>query len=487
MVNGGRGQSEVIGTALLLGITIISIALIVSIAGSALDSAQDTTNLESAEHAMSQLDSRAALVALGRTESQSVAMGRARDGSYRVDEDAGWLNITHVNYTGTDNHPIYNGTLGAIIYEHDGRTVAYQGGGVWRTDSDEGSVLVSPPEFHYRGETLTIPIIQVRSADGVGGASGDVTARLQRDTTSEPIYPHQTEIYPNGESYSNPIQNGSLRVTVHSRYYDAWGSFFRTRTEGTVTIDHSNETAIVELTVPSVEGQFDMPLDGDTLTLRGVGGKHAVTDLNFTLAPDDSDSASFSNLKWSVYAEDGSKNLELHIRGSGNPGCGDYVQGTVYYTDGSGTYEGWKNDTAFPVVCQDWDDDGDTEARVVANWSETTNFEYTSLSNSDLLEFSPSGSLKDPATFDHHENTVSWEPVTYNAGDQAWVNGTVSHYAAFFDPTLELTVSDSGGGGGASGSVNEGSSSGTVYFGGAGDTFVTYVHATENRVNVTLS
>ena len=487
MMKGGRGQSEVIGTALLLGITIISIALIVSIAGSALDSTQDTTNLESAEHAMSQLDSRAALVALGRTESQSVAMGRARDGSYRVDEDAGWIRITHLNQTPGNDVEIYNGTLGAMIYEHDGRTVAYQGGGVWRTDSDEGSVLVSPPEFHYRGETLTIPIIQVRSPNGAGSASGDVTARLQRDTTSKPIYPHETATYPNGESYSNPIQNGSLRVTVHSRYYEAWGTFFDTRTEGEVTVDHDNRTAVVELVVPSVEGRFDMPLDGDVLTLRGVGGKHAVTDLNLTLSPDDSDSASFSNLKWSVYAEDGSKKLELHIRGGGNPGCGDHVKGTVYYTDGSGTYQGWKNDSAFPVVCQDWDGDGDDEARVVANWSKPIDFEYTSLSNSDLHEFSPSGSLQDPVTFDQHENTVAWEPVTYTTGDQAPVNGTVSHYAGFFDPKLELTVSDSGGGGGASGSVNEESSSGTVHFGGAGDTFVTYVHATENRVNVTLT
>ena len=487
MVNGGRGQSEVIGTALLLGITILSIALIVSIAGSALDSTQDTTNLESAEHAMSQLDSRAALVALGRTESQSVAMGRARDGSYRVDEDAGWIRITHVNQTPGNNVEIYNGTLGAMIYEHDGRSVAYQGGGVWRTDSDEGSVLVSPPEFHYRGETLTIPIIQVRSPNGAGSASGDVTARLQRDTTSAPIYPHETELYPNNEPYSNPIQNGSLRVTVHSQYYDAWGTFFDTRTEGEVSIDDDNETAVVELVVPSVEGQFDMPLDGDTLTLRGVGGKHAVTDLNLTLSPDDSDSASFSNLKWSVYAEDGSQKLELHIRGGGNPGCDDYVQGTVYYTDGSGTYEGWKNESAFPVVCQDWNGDGDNEARVVANWSKPIDFNYTSLSNSDLHEFNPSGSLKDPAKFDHHPEDSGQEYHPGSPEDQEQVNFTVSHYAGFFDPKLEFTVSDSGGGGGASGSVNEDASSGTVYFGGAGDTFVTYVHATENRVNVTLT
>lgn len=485
---GPRGQSEVLGTALLLGITVISIALIVSIAGTALDSTRDTTNVESTAHAMSQLDSRAALVALGRTDSQSVSMGRAREGTYTVDEGAGWLRITHLNHTGTSDHELYNETLGAIIYEHDDRRIAYQGGGVWRSDGDSGSIMISPPEFHYRGETLTIPIIQVRSPTGAGSASGDVTARIQRDYTSAHIYPNSSATYPiTGNPYRNPIQNGSVQVTVQSQYYEAWGTFFRTRTDGNVTIDHANRTARVRLVVPSVEGEFSMPLDGDTLVLRGVGGQHAVTDLNLTIAPDDADSAQFSNLKWSLYAEEGSQQFELHIRGGGNPGCGDRVQGTVYYSEGGGTYQGWKNDTAFPVVCKDWDGDGDTEARVVANWTEPMDFEYTSLSNSDLLEFNPGGSLEDPVTFDEHSGTVTWEPTTFTAGDPALLNGTVSHYAGFFDPSLEFTVSDSGGGGGASGSVNEDVSSGTVHYGGAGDTFVTYIHATENRINVTVT
>lgn len=481
---GERGQSEVVGTALILGITIISIALVVAIAGAALDDTRNTTDIESTEHAMSQLDSRAALVALGRTDSQTVAMGRARSGTYTIDEDAGWLRITHHNYTPGSDEVLYEGTLGAILYEYEGRTIAYQGGGVWRSDGGNGSVLVSPPEFHYRRDTLTIPVIQVRNA-GPASVSGGVTVRLQSSGHASAVFPNSSKKYPNGDIYENAIDNGSVTVSVHSEYYTAWASFFRDRSDGDVTVDHENETTSVELVVPAVHGAFDMPLDGESLVLRGIGDKHALDELNLTIAPDDADSADFSDLQWSMYAEDGSEKLELHIRSSGSTGCSDSVQGTIYYTDGT-DYQGWKNPSAFQIVCKDWNGDGDDEARVVANWTSTTAFEYSSLSSSDLGKYNPKGDLEDPVEFDHHSGTVSWEPVTYNETETAPVNGTIAHYVAFFGPTAELTIEDKGGGG-ASGGVNEGASYGSVEYGSGNDFFVTYIHATENPVNVTLT
>jgi len=483
MDSGARAQSEVLGTALLLGITVISIALIVTIAGSALDTTRDTTDMESAEHAMSQLDSRAALVALGRTDSQTIDMGRARSGAYGVNQSAGSIEITHLDYDGAGtNVTLYEAPLGKVVYQKGDSAVAYQGGGVWRSDGSGGSVLVSPPEFHYRGETLTIPVIRVDEGQTSGSASGQVSLEVRKNTSTG-IYPGGGP-YPNGDPFANPIQNGSIRVSVQSEYYRAWGSFFRSRSEGQVRLDHANETATVELVVPAVEGEFRMPLDGDSVKVRTLPDKHTISDLNVTVAPDDSDSANFANLKWSLYAESGSEQLELHLRsgddmkcGDGNPGAAD---ATIYYTDGTGTYQGWTAENAFPVVCNDLDDDGTDEARLVANWTSSTTFTYSSLSSSDLLYFNPSGSLEDPANFTEHGG----EDEMYSVGDSETSNYTVGHYTAFFSPTLELTVADSGGGGGT---VNEDVSSGRIHYGGGNGAFVTYIHATENRVNVTVT
>jgi flagellin-like protein len=84
---GDRGQSELIGTVLLIGIVVAGTAAIVMFGTTALDSAQEDNRESSVEHSMTQFDSRAAMVALGSSNSQSVQLEETGSGRYDIDPD----------------------------------------------------------------------------------------------------------------------------------------------------------------------------------------------------------------------------------------------------------------------------------------------------------------------------------------------------------------------------------------------------------------
>ncbi|MFW6000257.1 MAG: DUF7289 family protein [Halorubrum sp.] len=222
-----RAQSEVLGTVLLLGLTVAVVGSTVALGGAALDDSQQTADLQRVEGAMTQVDSKASLVAHGGSPSQQVRMDEGQGADFRVDEDAGWLRI---EVSGGENGTVTNQTsLGAIVYERGGETVAYQGGGVWRS-SGSRSQMVSPPEFHYRGsegpETLTLPLVTIENGSGPLGDTVRI-GESERDAAS---------VFPN-EDYGNPLadSNVTVEITVKSEYADAWGRFFESRTSASVT------------------------------------------------------------------------------------------------------------------------------------------------------------------------------------------------------------------------------------------------------------
>ena len=115
-----RGVSATVGVALITGLVVVGTVAVVTLGATAINDSQQTANVERAEHAMTQLDSKAAVVALGESVSKSVDLGRGGDGTVAVDENAGWIRVEHVNHNGADdpasyeNETIYNGTMGAV-------------------------------------------------------------------------------------------------------------------------------------------------------------------------------------------------------------------------------------------------------------------------------------------------------------------------------------------------------------------------------------
>jgi len=256
-----RGQSEVLGGVLLIGVVVVGSISIVTFGGIALGDTEDQMQTRNAENAMTQMDAKFAEVALGESAAKTVQLPPDARGQEMTVEEGGWIRMSIYNRSnGSLRQTVFNETLGRVVYERDGTTVAYQGGGVWRKQGN-GSVMVSPPEFHYRGQTLTLPVVSV-SGDG-GGLSGRTTIR--KNGTANRLYPDVSE------GNTNPLENGRVVVTIRSNYYQAWGTFFETRTAGSPDYDHPNDTVSIDLVVNREERQ--------TVESGVVSGEGADLDL----------------------------------------------------------------------------------------------------------------------------------------------------------------------------------------------------------------
>lgn len=481
-----RGQLGPLGVVIILGIVVIGMVAIVMVGGQALADSRQQSELNRAENTLLQLDSRASLVALGESDLQSLSLGATGDGQWDVVEDAAHVTITHHNYTEGESQVIYDDTLGTLVYRNGDATVAYQAGGVWRSDDGVTSVMLSPPEFHYREETLVFPIIDINGDDSVAGTS---RATLAGAATRTKSFPNPDRSYDEVDRvFENPIRGGSVTVTIQSDYYQAWARFFEKRSGGEITVDHETRQVTVELSAPRFIGAFEMPNEGDYIPIRGITDGHALETFTIDLAPDNTDAARFNNLQWSLRINEGAKELELHLKlrnADNDPAtlCKEQsIAATLYYSDDNGnTYQGWKNPDAFRTTCVDRDDDGlEDEVHLAANLTGSTPLYMTDLEQDDLLYLTAKGDQQTNITFDEHDS-VLWEPRTYTEGgtDHEQIGNLMKHYFALLGEDYDIYVTDKN-----SDTIHEDNSTGVLEYGSRGK--VTYMHVTTEELQVTL-
>ena len=232
----GRGQSEVLGTVLILGLSMAVIGTSLTLGGVAVGDLITDAESTNVETGMAHLSSKISLVALGDSDSQRFSLGAMRAGTLSVQPEAGSIRV--YNATGGSRELLNDNrtTMGALVYAGEDREIAYQGGGIW-TKQGNTSRMTSPPEYHYRGTTLTLPIINVTGEGAIGGRpSGQITPV----TVAEDAVP----------GVSTPLESGTIEIEIQSDYYQGWYAFLNDRTEGETEIYHSNQTVVSTLTVP---------------------------------------------------------------------------------------------------------------------------------------------------------------------------------------------------------------------------------------------
>lgn len=475
-VYGERGQSEVLGTALIIALTLTGAGLVVTVGGDAIDQTSEQLSSGTAENEMTLFDTRVAVATLGQSSPQEVQLRERGDGGYYVEGDAGWLRVTHVNADGGSNDPgddktIYNGTLGAVVYERPGVEIGYQAGGVWRYQ-DGGSVMVSPPAFHYRQATLSLPVIRVR---GEESASGETTARVVVTRRNEPVYPNASATYDDGTPYVNPVESGRVQVTVHSRYYQAWADYFRSRTDGNVTsVDDGDRTTTMNLTTVGMRGEFEMPRDDNAIRIRGLDGNHSLNNFTVTLYADSQDNADFSNLDWELRSKSGSREFRFELVNDGGNVCprdkNGRIDAIITYANATST-QTWRAEGPFKASGNGYTLDCSGTPSITMNLTSETNVTYQGDVSS--LNFTAHPDVDDTGQYATGENETS--------------NFLINHYLSLLSPSVDLEVQDFGKGGGnsASGGIDESASFGTLEY-DATDRVVTYLRVTDNEVRVSF-
>jgi len=488
--NENRGQAGPLSYALVFAMVLAGATVVLMTGGMALSDAQDTAEAQRAEHTMTLFDSRAAMVALGESGSQSVSFGQD-SGIFETRPTDGYLMIKHTNYDDSgSNQVLYKEPLGAVVYENGERELAYQGGGVWRKDPQGDAQVISPPEFHYRGETLTLPVIRV---NGNASGAGSVTARIRADTRAEKVYPDVSTQYPSSsQNYLNPVENGSVAVWVKSDYYRGWATYFRERTEGNVTAYDNNQTVRVELaSLGGAPGAFTVPDEGRDLDVEALGSGHPLTDFTLSLTADNK----FRNGHWSFYTTQGGDKFEIHID-FGRPGkcqhgsfSNDVSISVYYYNSTNDVSHEWQNtsidandpDGAFYVDCPNLEANLDFT-------NENTNLTYRDMDvtgSKNKWWFGPS--IEDdlpPSSIVHDNHTEDGDRTFQRGTDDATIEYVVNHYMSRTGQNYELTVTDGPGG---STRIDELDSMGELRYAEAGGPeYITYLHVTDNEINVTI-
>jgi hypothetical protein len=231
-----RGVSEAVGMTLLVGIVVLGMTVVLLVGGAQVDDDREAIEVGQAEHALVQFDDDAERVASGGTTTRRVDLGlRANGGTLDVEDDAGHVTVEYFDpFDPINGTELVNTTMGAVVYESGDTTVAYQGGGVWRSDGD-GSVMVSPPETTNPGKTLNMPVIQTRKA-------GSVHSGVQiRRTASTQQFPNETR----DGNLANKVDEGIVQLTIESRYYRAWGRYFESETDAEVVYPPNEDAVIV--------------------------------------------------------------------------------------------------------------------------------------------------------------------------------------------------------------------------------------------------
>ena len=359
-----KAVSAVVGVMIILALTITSTSVILLYSTPTMRNMEDMANAQRAEQAFTVFDSRVSKVALGESPSQTTSFS-IMDGSVNVNGDASayqnsqmvvvctqlseetwYVNFNNNRfkwnswepYKSEPNMTVFNSSMGSITYAQEERVIGYEGGGVWSKYPTGKAVMISPPEFHYNGETLTLPIMKIQGNDVFSGRT-DVAVTVSSDNM--PVV-----LYPDNVSRVNPLNSDKVLIYIKSEFYTAWAEYANSLTYASAKTDDANQTAIVELEVLPEMGKDQLK---QTFKIGTLNDTNPAPMHNFTLNLEAKSSQGLNPNNYQITATSGSKTLTYTLQKSG--GANKLELGIIYKDTAVGSRtETWEGTTDFPVT-----------------------------------------------------------------------------------------------------------------------------------------
>lgn len=463
------GTTEIVGHVLLLGIAGAAIAVIISMGIPAVDEFKSIAQNQKVEQSFTVFDSRGSKATLGESPLQVLEFDLG-GGIVSVMENS----TTYPSYIILRrlNESDILIPLGSVRYELNDRIIGYEGGGVWSKYSYGNSLMLSPPEMHYNGETLTLPVITVKGNSSAGG-KGSATIRVSSAGEPVVLFPNMTGgsmgINVGGNWIRNrtnpiPLAAGEVNLIIKSEFYKGWADFARRLVYTRVSTDSTNQTATITLLVVTPSpGRMPIP---QPIKVRGIDPTNGkpMDNLSFHLV--NTESPPFNSLDWQFAAIQGTKKLVFHMQKK----SGNEIILNIGYKDSSKpglNAETWKyySSTGFPIQ-------GSGSSRYVdIDWLNTTN---------ELIYDGVTVGTTTPCTDKINANEINGTAFTWSATKGVTIQSIANvtqHYMQIMSPSLDLYNCNPGG----NNPVDFTASSTNIDYNPVGG--ITFLHVTQNPMS----
>ncbi|OPY27981.1 MAG: hypothetical protein A4E28_01757 [Methanocella sp. PtaU1.Bin125] len=264
--------SEQVGYVILIGIIVTGLSIAVLFSMPSVNSSKDNAQFTNIEQAFTTADSRISKARFSTSIFQEISF-QLNEGAVIVNNSSAdsYIEILKYDRATNTNYTIYQAPLGTIKCVTDFGEVAYQDGGVWEKYPDGGSIMISPPDFDFNGETLTLPLMRIAGNSSMATSAGGKILVDVKSNDPVTVYPRNNGM---STTLANPVEEGKdIIVKVKSDYYQAWADFINERTLATATVDPADRTVTVLLMTgaPTQSG----------LVKNGLNTKHMETDNNY--------------------------------------------------------------------------------------------------------------------------------------------------------------------------------------------------------------
>ncbi|KGK98008.1 hypothetical protein LI82_09680 [Methanococcoides methylutens] len=492
-----KAVSSVVGLLLMYSLAIVAIGVILVYNVPVLSDMQDNAQAQKIEQGFTIMDSRISKVALGESPLQTTSvslMGGTIDVNSDDSDESKITVIIINNSTVVEN---FSSSLGTVEYKNGDRTIAYEGGGIWSDyGSEGGTVMVSPPEFHYNGVTLTLPIMNITGQSSAGG-EGNVAITVASDNEPRILYPISNTLR------ENPVDHDKVDVYIKSQYYKAWADYANSLTYASATVNDSTKTATIHFSTEPPQGEFtpmpyefrmgmvdpleDEPIEDFVFDLEAIK-KENKTGNGYRFNPTDQE----------IIATSGDRTLSYIFKAQG--GMDVWV---TYVDEELGYAEKWECVNSIPI------EEKDIDIEVIKNEGKKNEKIEVIPIKSEYVQLNMTDSTFKMRYVDQHtgsyyndyntkEPDFSWNltgPTTelpnyeikyYN--ESLSINDLTQHYFKLLTKDGSIIVRTNErpkNGGDLKETVDYDTSTLTLNYKGLGN-YLTYLHVTENKLDVTL-